>query len=493
MTESLPQLTNAFRAEEDFRKGTGNNYALLAFRFLPLSGTRYIATNMAGEYVVLDRSELSKLVHHQLDMKSSLYEELKSKHFVMDEDSQVAIDLLSTKLRTKYSLLHSLTSLFMFVVTLRCEHSCPYCQVSRRSKDKAAFDMSQNDALKGIELVFQSPSPHLKVEFQGGEPLLNFELIRFIVENVKSRNDAEKKQIDFVITTNLALITKEILAFCAKHNIQISTSLDGPREIHNANRPRPGGDSYERTIAGIELARDVLGENRIAALMTTTKASLNQVEAIIDEYVGLGFNSIFLRSLSPYGFAVKTGAISGYDIEAWLDFYYRGLVYILKLNELGMHFVEEYAAILLQKILTPYPTGYVDLQSPAGMGLSCLAINYDGRVYASDEARMLAEMNDDRFHLGHVQTDSLDSLLTSESFLMTLSKTMTEGMPMCSECGVQPYCGSDPTFHYTTQGDVVGLKAASSFCKKNMEIIRHLISILEDHPKQGAILRSWLH
>ena len=45
------------------------------------------------------------------------------------------------------------------------------------------------------------------------------------------------------------------------HDIQISTSLDGPRELHNKNRPRPGKNSYEKTIEGIKKSREVLGIN----------------------------------------------------------------------------------------------------------------------------------------------------------------------------------------------------------------------------------------
>ena len=100
--------------------------------------------------------------------------------------------------------------------------------------------MQREHAEKAIEFVFASPSPDLKIEFQGGEPLLNFELIRWIVERVSKRNATEERDISFVIATNLAILTEEVLEFCAEYEINISTSLDGPRELHNANRPRIG-------------------------------------------------------------------------------------------------------------------------------------------------------------------------------------------------------------------------------------------------------------
>ena len=114
----------------------------------------------------------------------------------------------------------------MFVVTLRCEHSCQYCQVSRQSDNKLQFDMSLADADAALGLALRSPSPAIKIEFQGGEPLLNFGLIQHIVRETERRN--ADKQVAFVIATNLALVDREMLAFCYEHDINISTSLDGP-------------------------------------------------------------------------------------------------------------------------------------------------------------------------------------------------------------------------------------------------------------------------
>lgn len=488
-SNDLPQLAKAFWTEATFKSRSGVTYALMPFRFLRLDNSRYICTNFAGEYVVATASDLQAFIRHQLPQQSAIYNELKSKHFLIDGDSNVALDLLACKYRTKHSLLPQLTSLFLFVVSLRCEHSCPYCQVSRQSQDRQAYDMQQHHAERAIDFVLASPAAHVKVEFQGGEPLLNFDLIRWIVDRVHERNMT--KEISFVIATNLALVTSEVLEFCRDNDILISTSLDGPRELHNANRPRKGHDSYERTVAGMAAARQALGHDRVAALMTTTRASLSQPEAIIDEYVQQGFKSIFLRSLSPFGFAVKTGAIGSYSMDEWLDFYKRALDYIFRLNQMGTPFREEYAALLLRKILTPFPTGYVDLQSPAGIGISCLAFNYDGSIYASDEARMLAEMQDHTFRLGHLATDTFDSILSSDALADLLSRTMAESVPMCADCGIQPYCGSDPVYHHATQGDAVGNKPQSGFCQKNMGIVKLLVGLLEDDKRTGAILHSW--
>lgn len=483
-------MSDKFKAVEAYQQNS--SYNLLPFRFITLDTHRYILTNIAGEYIVVSKNELQDFTSKQLTSQNSLYNELKSRHFLYDEESDIALELLAIKYRTKQSYLVNFTGLHIFVVTLRCDHSCPYCQVSRQSEDKTAFDMTGEMADKGIDILFQSPSHTLKVEFQGGESLLNFELIKYIVEQVETRNQAVGKDIEFVVATNLSPLTDEILDFCLEHRIFISTSLDGLEELHNKNRPKRGNDSYARLISGVERVRSKLGPHSVSALMTTTRESLKYPREIVDEYLRQGFKSIFLRSISPYGFAVKTASSTGYQMKEWLDFYKEVLTYILEINRAGVYFVEEYTALILKKMLTPYPTGYVDLQSPSGIGISVIVFNYDGDVYASDESRMLAEMNDKTFRLGNLLTNSYQQIFTSDILLDTIYETMLEGMPGCTDCAFLPYCGSDPVYHHSTQGDTIGHKPTSGFCQKNMSIMKYLIKLMEDEPKVRQIFESWL-
>jgi uncharacterized protein len=482
---------NKFQSLSVYQRPLADGYRLLPFRFTPLDANDYVLTNQAGEFIVLDRQSLEDLVHHEIPATSSLYNDLKSKHFLLDSDSSVATDLLALKIRTKLQRLADFTGLHIFVVSLRCEHSCQYCQVSRKSDDKLAFDMSVETAKKALALVFRSPSHGIKIEFQGGEPLLNFPLIRHIVECAEALNLKERRDLQFVITTNLALIDEEILEFCNQHDILISTSLDGPSDLHNANRPRPGNDSYERTIEGISRVRNALGRDRVSALMTTTKASLGRVRDIIDEYVAQGFRGIFLRPMSPYGFAIKTKSFRAYDVSNWLQFYFTGLDYILSLNLSGFDFTEFYAATILAKMLTPFEPGFVDLRSPAGIGIGAIVYNYDGDVYASDEGRMLAEMGDKTFRIGNVHQDSYEEIVLSEALLGPIEESFAASVPMCSDCAFEHFCGADPVFHHATQGDFVGRKPLSAFCKRNMSIFRRLIRLMQNDDEVQRIFVRW--
>jgi len=352
--------------------------------------------------------------------------------------------------------------------------------------------MSREHADKAIALTLRSPNKKVKIEFQGGESFLNFDLMKHIVLTAKAANARldSPKDLAFVAATNLAVTNDEMLDFCAQHDVSISTSLDGPREIHNKNRPRPGKDSYERVIDGITRTRQRLGRDSVSALMTTTQASLPYVRQIIDEYLALDFHGIFLRPLSPYGFAIKTKFYRAYDAKRWLQFYDEGLDYIIELNRRGVIFREYYASTILAKVLTSNDPGYVDLMSPAGIGLGAVVYNYDGAVYASDEARMLAEMGDSTFRLGSVN-DSFESLFSNETFLQALDESFAFSSPMCTDCAFESWCGSDPVFHWGQQQDFVGRKPESEFCDRNMHIFKSLIQRMEDDPFVRQLFRKW--
>jgi sulfatase maturation enzyme AslB (radical SAM superfamily) len=212
----------------------------------------------------------------------------------------------------------------------------------------------------------------------------------------------------------------------------------------------------------------------------------------VDEYVKLGFASIFLRELNPYGFAAKSAPAIGYDVSTFITFYKRALSYIIDLNRQGISIAEGYATILLRKMLTPFGVGFVDLQSPTGEGFAVVLYNHDGSVYPSDEARMLAEMGDDTFRMGSVE-DTYSSLFFGKTNVQLAAAGCAECLPGCSDCVFVPYCGADPIRHYRTQGDLFGHRPTSSFCKKQKALFQHLFLLLADgDPELHQIFLGWM-
>lgn len=475
----------------------GNStYQLLPFRFRrhPSFGGEVLAVNEVGEHVWLQNAELRALVGKQLMADHPRFWDLEGRHFLVRDGEPVPYTTLAAQYRTRKSYVTSGPALHIFVVTLRCNHTCQYCQVSRQVEGESAsrFDMSEDDAALAIEHVLASPAPVVTVEFQGGEPLLAFPLIRFVVESLALRAAEAGKQIRYVITSVLQHLDDDKLAFIKAHAIELSTSLDGPAHLHNRNRPLPSRDSYERTLAGIARARMVLGEHAVAALTTITKESLAEPERIIDTYKALGFHSIYLRPLSPYGFASRSTR-QEYPMRAFIAFYRRAFDYLLTVNKAGYAMDEAYAALLLRSICTPFAHGHADLRSPAGAGFGVRVYNYDGKIYASDESRMLAEMGDETFCLGHVG-DSYDAVSASPAMELLAAGAVAESIPGCADCAYLPYCGSDPIDSYRRQGDVIGHRPTSAFCERQMAMFDLIFEKLRAEDEDDvAVLTSWVN
>ena len=467
-----------------------HGWQLLPLRFHRLDADSVVLTNMVGEHVFVTPDELGAVADGTC-ADQELLARLRAAHLIQVAGESLPAELLAIKLRTRMRRLPDSTGLHIFVVTLRCEHTCRYCQVSRQSAAKSEFDMTEQTARRSLELAFRSPSPHIKIEFQGGEPLLNFPLIRWITAEAKRMNAEHGKDLMFVIATNLALLDDEILDFCAAEDIYLSTSLDGPQDLHNGNRRRPGQDSWQQAVTGIKRVQDRLGQDKVSALMTTTAASMNRAAEIVDVYAELGLRGIFLRPISPYGFALRRRGGAGYEVSQWLEFYEAGLARIAELCSQGIPMMEIYASIIARKMLTNTDPGYVDLTSPAGIGIGAIVYNYDGDVYASDEGRMLAEMGDRTFRLGNVHDSSYADIMLSDSLLDPLMESVTLSAPMCATCAFEPYCGADPVFHHATAGDFLGHKAMSAFCQRNMGVFTLLLRKMRDEPDFLDLMRQW--
>lgn len=488
---STDRKTRKFRDIDAFDLNQENKYYLLPFRFHRLTDTKEIIVNEVGDYLIIPNGTFEKIVNRKInkEVDSELYGDLIANFFISEEVIPPLIDILATRYRTKKLFLNYFTGLHIFVISLRCEHTCHYCQVSRVTQNRDVFDMSIANIDKGIDIMFKSPNPHLTMEFQGGEALLAFDNIKYAVEKAEKIAVEIDKGLTIVICTNLALINEEILEYCKEHKILISTSLDGPKYVHDENRHKPNASSYELAIKGIELSRKVLGHDQVSALMTTTRHSLNFPIEIVEEYFNLGFNGIFLRNISPYGFALRTDK-SKYETDSFIIFYKKALNRVLEYNLNGHYFTEDLARIFLTKILTPFNVGFVDLQSPAGLINGVIVFNYDGAVYATDESRMLAEQKDFTFKLGTLD-DKYNDLFFGKKAQEISQIWANEALTGCSECAFQQYCGADPVHNHATQGDMYGYRPNSDFCQKNMEIIRYLIDLMESDVRIKNIFERW--
>ena len=141
---------------------------------------------------------------------------------------------------------------------------------------------------------------HVKVEFQGGEPSLRTDLLSRIIDiTIKHSSSAE-----FVICSNIVELTEEFKALIDRDDFFVSTSIDGSIEVMSANRTEDDGTSAQ-VMQNFDYILNTYGPTKISALPTVTEQQIEKPEELINTYLDLGFQNIFLRPVNYMGFARK--------------------------------------------------------------------------------------------------------------------------------------------------------------------------------------------
>lgn len=448
---------------------------------------QYLLTNEFGRYAFIEKAQLSNLVHGNIDCDSPLGQELCEKGFMFSESPHAFTDTRKSEYRNAKNYLFSSTSLFIFVVTTECNLGCIYCQANDGPKTMRHF-MSKDVAERAVNIALQSPNQYLTFEFQGGEPLLNFDIIQHIV--LYTEANCGSKIVSFSVVTNLTLITDEMIDFFQKHCVTISTSLDGNSSLHDQNRPyRNGKASYSDVVRAINRVRSA-GLN-IGAIQTTTRASLPYAKDIVDAYTQLGFSNIFLRPLTPLGCAKQRWDNIGYTPEEFLQFYSTALMYIIQKCQSGLSLQEGHASIFLQKIIHNAPENYMELRSPCGASVGQMAFYCNGNVFTCDEGRMLYDMGQSDFYLGNVFQNTYCDLISNSVCSAACTASVTESIPTCCDCVYQPYCGVCPVVNYALYSDVIAKQPNHYRCKLYRGILDQLFEIIQTNPNAYRIVERW--
>jgi len=465
------------------------------FRFREL-GERVVVTSIEGEWIVLANDEFRAFVHGEVDPTSELHRRLTERNLVRTSfDARRAAEVY----RRRKRFVHYGPNLLIMVVTLRCNETCVYCHASRADLDAVHTDMTIETAERTVDLILRTTSPHVTIEFQGGEPLVNFPVVQRVVEYATEKNRGLGKQLEFTMVSNLSLMDETKLAWLLANRVQICTSIDGPKGLHDKQRKLPmlsAHDAATPWIARINAAYRDAGLDttlyHVEALLTTTKETLVRWREVVDEYVAHGCRALFLRPVDPFGFAEKTRRIVEYPREDYLAYYRRAVDYIIELNRNGVEILERYAAIFLTKILTGDDPNFLDIRSPGGAGIGQLAYNYDGIIYSSDEGRMLGAMGDPTFAIGDVRTSAYRDVVGHPTIRAMAIASNLEGQPDCVDCPYVPYCGTQPEHNHKTLGTMMGRMRESSMCAVHKGIQDYLFEKLATADAETLeILRRW--
>lgn len=461
---------------------------------------KVLLTHDTGQWHLLSEADFEALLAGTLGPDHPDHAALVDKGFIRDG---MDADAIADRLRRKKRWLGMGPHLHVVITTLRCNQSCKYCHASRTDMDRVDTDMSIDTARLVVDHALRSPSPFIAFEFQGGEPTVNMDVIRFIVEYSRERNRHEGKTIEYSLVTNMTRMDEDKAEWLLANDVFLCTSLDGPRHVHDWNRPFAGGqgaapfDEVMKWIRYFNRRYVEMGRDpelwHVDALMTTTRKTLEHWREVIDLYVSLGIRNLFLRPLNPFGFIMKTWKAVGYDQEDFLRFYEQALDYIIDLNRDGVQIIEGTAALFLKKMLTPDDPNFVDLRSPIGAGTGQIAYNYDGTIFPSDEGRMVDAMGDPIFALGRLGEMTPDEAIRHPTVKSLAVASLLDTLPMCSTCWNAPYCGVRPLHNYMMSGDLFGQRPNTPKCKQHMTIARLLFERLsrDTDGSLEAIFRRW--
>lgn len=466
------------------------------FRFKKFPEGKMLLTSEHGGYAIISEEQFKNLLAGASpESDPELKSKLEAAGIIGFEKAKLA-----TLFAKKHAFLACGPNLHIMVVTLRCNHSCKYCHAAAVPMEAENMDMTLETAKKVVDTAFFSTAPSISIEFQGGEPLVNWEVVKFSIEYAEAKSAKLSKPVRFSLVTNLSIMDDEKLDFLLEHGVGLNTSLDGDEQTHNFNRTFHKGNSFKNVDYWVrEIDRrsqeKYWKRNVISALLTTTSKTLKRWKEAVDTYDSLEMDQIFWRPLNAMGFGASTFSFLGYTTEEFIESYGKVLDYMLEKNKAGTSKMKEaYACIFLKKILTPYDPNYVDTRSPCGAVIGQVAYNYDGKIYSCDEGRMLAKMGFDEFQVGEVSDDpraTYVSMITSPSTKAILSASLIEGLPGYENDPYKPYIGACPANNFKSTGDIYP-KYPTDF-KRRIEtgILDAVFTRLQD-PENEKIFRKWI-
>lgn len=438
-----------------------------------------LLVNDSGHFILGSDAFIGRFANDSLtDEERELLE--KQGHFV-DIDDPFSLTSHGYNVAERLDKAGSLDYLIL-VPTLRCNLSCSYCQVSRAGQNQRGFDWDEDILGHVFSILDALPDHRIKIEFQGGEPTLRPDLIQAVIERCERFSYRQ-----FVICTNLQELTPQILDILDREDVYVSTSLDGTAKTHARNRT---GDGTAKFLENLDYVQQRYGPDKISALPTIDSSNLPDIDELIDAYSERGLSSIFLRPINYQGFARKRHRDSREQDEAWRDFYRRFVLRIIGRNwsDRNQILEETYFSICLRRIFQPGADRHVDLRNPNPMGVDYVVIDYDGTVFPTDEARMLARSGVIDLSIGDVHAG-----WNSEKRKLLNAHSTNQFDPTCQQCAYQPFCGRDIIDDLARYGRINVDRTDTEFCRRHLHIFDFIFELIySDDDAVRYSLARWL-
>lgn len=352
-----------------------------------------------------------------------------------------------------------------------CNLACRYCFAEEGEYHGRRALMSFEVGKKALDFLIANSGnrKNLEVDFFGGEPLLNWEVVKQLVEYGRSQEEAHNKRFRFTLTTNGVLLNDEIMEFCNKEMSNVVLSLDGRKEVNDRMRPfRKGAGSYDLIVPKFQKFADSRNQTNYYVRGTFTRNNLDFSKDVL-HFADLGFQQL---SVEPVVADPKESyAIQEEDIPIILKEYDKLAVEYINRKKEGRGF--NFFHFMIDLDQGPCVAKRL---SGCGSGTEYLAVTPWGDFYPCHQF-----VGQEKFLLGNVEEGIKNTQVQDEFKLCNVYAKET-----CKDCFARFYCsGGCAANSYNFHGSITdAYEIGCQMQKKRIECSIMIKAALADMEEQ---------
>jgi uncharacterized protein len=352
-------------------------------------------------------------------------------------------------------------------VSQKCNLRCTYCfGVDGSYGDSSVMDDSVG-ALAVRRLFEWSAGNQVRILYFGGEPMMNFSLVKSTAELALQLGQQYGVAVQFVMITNGTYLNLENTAWMTGKNFDVQVSVDGTEEVHNQQRPMLSGKgSYKQTLNGIQHLKNANISTRVHAVVSPDVSPIEVYQGLKK----LAVKDISVKPSCPVRLK-GDGDVAAWDYKLWNAFNETELRQAVKTrSHPPKGRISDYLALFLRVERRRYY---------CGVGKSFVAVDVAGGIYPCHRF-----VGDQKWKIGEVQT-GLDEKAKSSYIGLT-----TDNMPQCSTCWARNLCGGGCLYeHASRTGDF--LQPSLEFCSEVRDAVERAAVVSVDiSPDQGSWVQA---
>lgn len=377
-----------------------------------------IYNSLVMEIIYVNREKLKDIKNFNITTDES---KILKKHGIYVDHLKKDEEALEI-VRNRYENVCGKVNIMYMLMSSACNLGCKYCFIENNQfNNKKETNMREDTAL----IALKKYTKYLKnnkikgtVIFYGGEPLVNWDIIKKVV--IESKKLCAP--IEFSMVTNATLLDNEKIKFLAQNNVEVGISIDGPKNLNDKNRIYKNNNKsvYDEVIKKIAILKN--SKIKFGLSITISNDFLDNQEEVLNWLDKLNVKSIFYN-LYHY---------TSFD-NNWDDYYKRACNFLIKsyerLSKKGI-----YDGRLIRKIESFYDNEF-KFSDCGSIGANQLAIKPNGDVIICH-----GYLKTDKYAIGNIRRDSIETILESDEIKFWKQRN-TLNNKECLKCEALYICG----------------------------------------------------